>query len=208
MANKQNKESDSVFDKTDVQQYLQMIQDTINRMASNSSSCKNWALTIVAALFALCASVNELHSYIYISTFPVFMFWGLDVYYLLQENKFRKHEIEFIKRYSRNDRTWKDLLYSFNISITKSNERNALKWHCFKSYSVLLFYPIIIVFICFFSCFISNREFQKTRDLQTPLQHIEIKQDSIPKTMRSFLNKYEPIQVENKGSNNSLCYPR
>ncbi|MBO5629772.1 MAG: hypothetical protein J5965_11935, partial [Aeriscardovia sp.] len=61
MANKQNKNSDFWGDKTDVQQYLQMIQDTINRMSSNSSNCKNWALTIVAALLALCVSVNELH---------------------------------------------------------------------------------------------------------------------------------------------------
>lgn len=186
MANKQNLNSDFWGDKTDVQQYLQMIQDTINRMSSNSSNCKNWALTIVAALLALCVSVNELHDYLYISTIPVFMFWGLDFYYLLQENKFRKHEVEFIKRYSIKDNTWKDLLYSFNISIPQTNKSCALKWHCFKSYSVSLFYPVIIIFICLLSCFIGNRESQKAQDFQTPLQQIEIRQDSIINAMKSF----------------------
>ena len=64
MANKQNINSEFGEDKTDVHQYLQMLQDTINRMSSNSSNCKNWSLTIVAALLALCVSVNELHGYL------------------------------------------------------------------------------------------------------------------------------------------------
>jgi hypothetical protein len=81
MANKQNINSDFLGDKSDVQQYLQMIQDTINRMSSNCSNCKNWALTIVTALLALCVSVIELHGYLYVSIIPVFMFWGLDLYY-------------------------------------------------------------------------------------------------------------------------------
>ncbi len=186
MANKQNNNSDFWGDRSDVQQYLQMIQDTINRMSSNCSNCKNWALTIVSALLALCVSVIELHGYLYVSIIPVFMFWGLDFYYLLQENKFRKHEEEFIKRYSIKDNTWRDLLYSFNLSIPQTNKSYALKWHCFKSYSVLLFYPVIIIFICLMSCFIGNRESQKTQDLHNPLQQIEIKQDSVIKTIKSF----------------------
>ena len=206
MANKQNINSDFLGDKSDVQQYLQMIQDTINRMSSNCSNCKNWALTIVTALLALCVSVIELHGYLYVSIIPVFMFWGLDLYYLLQENKFRKHEEEFVKRYSRKDNTWKDLLYSFNISIPQTNKSYALKWHCFKSCSVLLFYPVIIVFICLLSCFIGNRGAQKTQDLHTPLRQIEIKQDSIINTLKSFTdNSSQNRLVSQTGDNDSLA---
>lgn len=205
MTNKQNVHSDFWGDKTDVQQYLQMIQDTINRMSSNSSNCKNWALTIVAALLALCVSVNELHGYLYVSTIPVFMFWGLDFYYLLQENKFRKHEEEFIKRYSMKDNTWKDLLYSFNISIPQTNKSCALKWHCFMSYSVSLFYPVVIIFICLLSCFIGNRDSQKAQDLQTPLQQIEIKQDSIINAIKSFTdNSSQNDSFSQTNENSSL----
>ena len=41
MANKHNINTEDLFDKTDVQQYLQMIQDAINRMSSNCSGSKN-----------------------------------------------------------------------------------------------------------------------------------------------------------------------
>jgi hypothetical protein len=159
MTKKKNIPQDDYFVKNDVQQYLQMIQDTINRMSSNSSNCKNWALTIVAALLALCVSVNELHGYLYVSTSPVFMFWGLDFYYLVLENKYRKHEEEFVKRYSRKDNTWMNLLYSFNISIPQTIKRYAIKWHCFKSYSVWLFYLVIIIFICLLAYITNNKEF-------------------------------------------------
>ena len=33
----------------DDRQYLQMMQDNITRMAANSSNCKSWLVTIVAA---------------------------------------------------------------------------------------------------------------------------------------------------------------
>ena len=154
MTNNQKIDS-GTFDKDDVRQYLQMVQDTINRMSSNSSNCKNWALTIVTALLALCTSVSELRAYLFISIIPVVLFWGLDLYYLLQENKYRNHEQEFIEKYARKDSAWKDLVYSFNASITQKNKKYALLWHCFKSYSVMLFYPIIIVIICLLSYFIS-----------------------------------------------------
>lgn len=174
MAPNEKENVEGVFDKTDVLQYLQMIHDTIKRMASNSSNCKNWTLTIVTALLALCVGVYELHNYLFISIIPVLMFWGLDFYYLLQENKFRKHEVEFIKRYSNNDSTWKDLLYSFNTSIPHKKDRYILKWHCFKSYSITLFYPFIIGLICLMTCFIGNRDLSKVQDFETPSQQIEI----------------------------------
>lgn len=159
MTKKQNIPQDDYFDKTDVQQYLQMLQDTIKRMASNSSNCKKWALAIVSAIITLYVGVNEIHGYIYMFVFPVLMFWGLDFYYLLLENKYRKHEEEFVKRYYRKDNTWMNLLYSFNISIPQTNKRYAIKWHCFKSYSVWLFYLVIIIFICLLAYITNNKEF-------------------------------------------------
>ncbi len=41
MANKHNIKTEDLFDKTDVQQYLQMIQDAINRISFNCSGSKN-----------------------------------------------------------------------------------------------------------------------------------------------------------------------
>lgn len=102
------------FDDNDIRQYLQMLQDTINRMASNSSSCKNWMLTLVTALLALCVSVNELRQYVCLTVIPIFMFWGLDIYYLLLENRFRNHEKEFVRQISLDsDALWRQTVFSF-----------------------------------------------------------------------------------------------
>ena len=69
--------------------HLEMIQGIINRMASNSFMLKGWAVTLVAGIFALAAKdSNKL--YFIITYVPIFVFWGLDAYYLRQERLYRK----------------------------------------------------------------------------------------------------------------------
>ena len=69
--------------------HLQMIQAVITRLAGNSFMIKRWSVTLVAALLALAAaSTNVL--FVYLTYFPVFMFWALDAYFLRQERLFRK----------------------------------------------------------------------------------------------------------------------
>jgi len=68
--------------------HLEFIQAVITRMNVNSFQIKGWCITIVSALLALYASTkNEL--FILISVAPIFIFWLLDSYYLMQERKFR-----------------------------------------------------------------------------------------------------------------------
>lgn len=69
--------------------HLGMIQLVIIRMAANSFLLKGWAVTLVAALFAL-ASVDSRQEYALLALIPAFMFWGLDAYYLWQEKLFRE----------------------------------------------------------------------------------------------------------------------
>lgn len=68
--------------------HMEMIQAIITRMASNSFALKGWAVTLVAALFAL-ASKDANPIYYLITYIPILVFWGLDAYYLSQERKFR-----------------------------------------------------------------------------------------------------------------------
>src|SRR4030042_620265 len=70
------------------QKHLEFIQTAINRMAGNSFLLKGWAITLVAALFALSAKDTN-QSYILIAYFPVIIFWILDGYFLSQERLFR-----------------------------------------------------------------------------------------------------------------------
>lgn len=68
--------------------HLEFIQTVINRMAGNCFMLKGWAITLVAALFALSAK-DANHSYIFIAYFPVIIFWILNGYFLSQERLFR-----------------------------------------------------------------------------------------------------------------------
>ena len=69
--------------------HLEMIQGVINRMASNSFMLKGWAVTLVAGIFALAAKDAD-KLYFIITYVPIFVFWGLDAFYLRQERLYRK----------------------------------------------------------------------------------------------------------------------
>ena len=68
--------------------HLNMIQDVINRMASNSFALKGWSVTLIAGIFVLSSKDND-KLYFLVSYIPVIVFWGLDSYYLLQERLYR-----------------------------------------------------------------------------------------------------------------------
>jgi len=68
--------------------HLEFIQNVITRMNSNSFLIKGWTVTLVAALFALAAKDTN-QGYISIVYFIVFLFWGLDGFFLSQERQYR-----------------------------------------------------------------------------------------------------------------------
>lgn len=68
--------------------HLEMIQNVITRMASNSFALKGWAVTLVAGIFAL-AGKDVDKMYFLVAYIPIVVFWGLDSYYLLQERLYR-----------------------------------------------------------------------------------------------------------------------
>lgn len=68
--------------------HLEIIQGVTTRMNQNSFILKGWMITIVSALFALYADKGDI-LLLFITIFPIFIFWSLDAYYLQQERKFR-----------------------------------------------------------------------------------------------------------------------
>jgi hypothetical protein len=69
--------------------HLELIQGVVNRLARNSFVMKGWAVTLIAAVFAL--GIKETTpTYFLIAFLPAFVFWALDGYYLRQERLFRK----------------------------------------------------------------------------------------------------------------------
>lgn len=107
--------TDSIIEKDDVRQYLQMLQDIINRMAANSSNCKAWAITLFTAMAALMIGVEEMRQWVWIILFPIALFYYLDAYYLGLENDFRDLEESFIKKL-RAQAYCSSCVYDFNFT--------------------------------------------------------------------------------------------
>ena len=86
---------DNIYNDDD-RQYLEMMQGNIERMAANSSNCKAWMVTIVAAVMALQCSIDALNGWILLGILPVVLFWYLDVFYLHLERGMRNRETVFM----------------------------------------------------------------------------------------------------------------
>lgn len=117
----------SYINMEDVRQYLQMLQDIINRMAANSSNCKTWAITLFTAMVALMISVEGMRQWLWIILVPILLFYYLDAYYLGLENDFRNLEASFIKQL-RDQTDCSATVYDFNIT----NADGYKKWKNLK----------------------------------------------------------------------------
>ena len=119
-------------------------------MSANCTSCKNWLITIVSALFALQLANASLKPYLWISLVPTVLFLVLDAYYLGQEKRFRDLENRFV-RSIKSDEDVTDLIYSFSDEPKE-------KWRYFlaglKSPSTWLLYLVMVLAIIVISILI------------------------------------------------------
>ena len=69
--------------------HLEMLQNVIARMASNSFLIKGWSVTLLSAILVLTAG-GTISIVGPISLIPVITFWFLDGFFLRQERLFRK----------------------------------------------------------------------------------------------------------------------
>jgi hypothetical protein len=69
--------------------HLELVQGVINRLSTNSFLLKGWSVVLVSALFALSAA--DSHAlFALLAYIPAFVFWGLDGFFLWQEQLYRK----------------------------------------------------------------------------------------------------------------------
>lgn len=117
-----------------------MIQEVISRMAGNLFFLKGWAITLIAALFALSAK-DANPKYMVIAYFPVLVFWVLDGYFLSQERLFRAL-YDDVRR-----RDEKDIDFSFDTTKYKTDPHKG--WICSMGSPTLLWFyiPIIIIML-------------------------------------------------------------
>ena len=68
--------------------HLELIENVINRLAKNSFFLKGWTIILVAALLGFAAK-DSAPFYVALTAIPALFFWGLDGFYLSQEQLFR-----------------------------------------------------------------------------------------------------------------------
>jgi hypothetical protein len=73
---------------TDKHKHLELIQGVINRLSMNSFLLKGWSVVLVSALFALSAADSN-PAFIFLAYIPALVFWGLDGFFLWQEQLYR-----------------------------------------------------------------------------------------------------------------------
>ena len=74
-----------------------MLQGIINRLASNSASCKTWCVTLVSAVTVVAADKDNINLLL-VAGLPILLFGMLDAYYLGLERRFRDCYESFAKK--------------------------------------------------------------------------------------------------------------
>lgn len=124
-----------------IQTHLGILQNVIQRMASNSSASKTWCVTLVSAILVIVADKGK-PDYAFIAMLPTLVFAALDAYYLALEKAFRNSYNNFISKLHSKSLTEVDL-----YSVAPKGNMSRLQWESIKSFSVWGFYLSIVVLI-------------------------------------------------------------
>lgn len=201
-------EENGVINENDSRQYLLMLQDVIQRMASNSTNCKVWTITIVTSMMAMMIAVPTLRVFLPISILPILSFYILDSYYLGLENDFRNLQKDYV------DKLKESLfipvnIYCFDIHTVNQNRNNANFIKALKSISTYPMYLALLVVVTACSIGIYFVDEKAPQNLEKPLQEIVVKQDSMIQSINRFTNKYRPVppvKVNSKTFNRSSFF--
>jgi len=121
-------------DAASIQTHLGVIQNVIQRMASNSTNCKAWCVTLVAAVLVIVADKGN-PDYAWIALLPIVVFSALDAYYLALEKAFRNCYNQFVSKLRKGTLNEADL-----YSVVPIGKMSHLQIEAYKSFSVWGFY--------------------------------------------------------------------
>lgn len=124
-----------------VQAHLQILQGVIQRMSSNSTSCKTWCITIVSAILVIIADKGK-PELAWLAFLPSAMFLSLDAYYLALEKAFRVSYNAFVKKLHGGRIHVEDL-----YSVLPKGEMLRHQIDALKSFSVWGFYGVLVLLV-------------------------------------------------------------
>ena len=144
--------------------FIDLLHDTINRMANNSANCKTWLLAIITAVVAYVALHPESVKLLLLIVIVDFVCYILDAYYLQLENNFRDLEADFVNKVltCKDKNIVNDALYDFNFKKLEDNGVSIVKKNWIKaltSNATWIFYLVILLAVIIMYCVISGVEF-------------------------------------------------
>ena len=125
---------------SDKQKHLEMIQGVINRLSTNSFLLKGWSVTLFSALLALSTN-NRYVNLVYFACIPTIILWGLDAFFLRQEQLFRMlYDLVRVLPEGKID-------FSMNTDQIMGNDRPK-RWKAFLSKTLIPFHgPLFLTII-------------------------------------------------------------
>jgi len=141
------------FESSSIQYHLSFLQAIISRMATNSSSCKTWCITLVSAIIVIISTISN-PLYIWLALVPLLLFLFLDAFYLGLERKFRDEYNDFVNRLHSGSLEAKDI---YMIQIEKGFwKRLKATMMSIASPSIFPFYFLLIGVLVFLKYYILN----------------------------------------------------
>lgn len=130
-----------ILESPSVQSHILMLQGIINRMAGNSANCKNWTITLVAAMFVLLVDKKMQIPNAWTCLIPVGLFYLLDCYYLGLERLCISSQKAFLKKVYNREECLEDLYKVDELTNKCKQVCNTIK--AMKSISTTPFYLIV-----------------------------------------------------------------
>lgn len=126
--------------------HLEILQQVITRMASNSFLVKGWSITLISALLAFAAK-EKIQFMAWVAVLPWLAFWILDGYFLRQERLFRELFDDYRKQPQ-------DIPTDFSMDTRSVSNRVVSQWKAMFSETLRVFHGVlagIITLILLFS---------------------------------------------------------
>ena len=142
----------NIYPFEECEQYVNLLQENITRMAGNSANCKNWLVAIIAGVLAVVFSKDNAEylpqALLLLSCVTGLLFF-YDCYYLGLEREFKAIESEFIEKCKTGtEDEVRALLFIFTGKLswwakTKKQLKGTVK--ALNSWSTTLFYLVIFI---------------------------------------------------------------
>ncbi len=159
---------------------IDLIQDCIKRMASNSFLLKGWAISLVTVVLALSAKQVNPYFLGFVVLVPLVTFWYLDAFFLFTEKMYRemynwviqgRPEGNTKKLYDLNPHRFKDQLKVKNKKKPQEEWKQESEWTVMWSKTLRCFYltPICLVTLSLLVYFLTQ-DFSKLTSTKVPKQ--------------------------------------